>query len=581
MKNNLKKRGQKLFRRFSRLEEHVEEESKRHIKENIIDRLSHIKNIRLLILEWGLLVFALIMLGVTQAIWFKNSYSTNSFTNGGTFTEGTIGKINSLNPLFATTESEKTLSRLMFATITTVDFSGHPGLGLAKSITSTENGRIWTIELRDDLKWSDGEPLTNADIIFTTDLIQNPNIKSSYDSNLFGVKVTETEDGKVAFTLPAAYADFDSALNIPIVPKHILENTDPKLLIEDDFSTNPVTSGAFAFNATQSTSSNSEKIIYLTANPHYYKGKPTLNSFSIHAYADKAALINDINSGAITATASLTDTDAVSITSKAINQKQSSINSGVFAFLNTNSKNLKDKSFRQAIKQALDIEHIRQIATANAALDYPMLSSQINISKYPNLIARDTEAATKTFSTALSSAENQNITLSIATVKSETLLKIANEIAEELRACGLTIDVTDYEENQDFISNIIANRNYDILVYEIELGADPDLLPYYHSSQATASGLNLSNYKNTLVDDILLGARETIDETLRIARYESFLGYWASEVPAIGFYQSNLTYYYNKNVRVFSENNRLVTPLDRFADIEDWASVKEYKNRTP
>ena len=138
-----------------------------------------------------------------------------------------------------------------------------------------------------------------------------------------------------------------------------------------------------------------------------------------------------------------------------------------------------------------------------------------------------------------------------------------------------------YEENQDFITNVISKRNYDILVYEVELGSDPDLLPYYHSSQATAAGLNLSNYHNALADDLLLSARDTLDEASRIKKYESFLEYWVAGVPAIGLYQPNLTYFYNKNVRTFSNDVRLVTALDRFSDINDWAAVKATKNKTP
>ena len=105
--------------------------------------------------------------------------------------------------------------------------------------------------------------------------------------------------------------------------------------------------------------------------------------------------------------------------------------------------------------------------------------------------------------------------------------------------------------------------------------------PYYHSSQATASGLNLSNYRNALVDDSILAARSTMNETLRTAKYETFLRYWVNDVPAIGIYQASLTYYFNKNARTFSEDDRLVYATDRFSDVEYWAVNKATKNRTP
>ena len=578
MKKSLKKRGQKFIKKFSRVSARASEEGKEHIKENLIDRFSHIADIRLLILEWGLLVIALIMLAVTQAFWFGDSYAENSFTDGGTYTEATIGEVSSMNPLFASTSSEKVLSRLLFATISTIDYSGHPGIGLAKSILPSENGKVWTVKLREGLKWSDGEPITNEDVIFTINLIKNPAVNSIYETNFSNVKISEGESGEIIFTLPSVYADFISALNVPVLPKHILENVDPKTLVEDSFSTSPVTSGAFTFNAVQSGATSAEEVYYLSANPNYYKGRPMLNSFAVHTYPDEGSVIRAINAGAVTATAEISGPEVGEVISGQFNLKNSSLNSGAFMFFNTTSGVMKNGELRAAIRQGIDMEKIRAEAPETIALDYPLISSQIELEKWPAIPGRDFESAKNKIAEI---AGDSAINVQIATVNSGYLPGVANAIASELEGLGLTVNVSTYEENQEFLTNIISKRNYDILVYEIELGADPDLLPYYHSSQATASGLNLSNYRNVLVDDLLLGARDTLDITLRARKYETFLEYWVTGVPAIGLYRPNLTYLYNRNVRTYGNNVRLVTALDRFSDITSWAAAKTTKNRTP
>ncbi|MBR2754155.1 hypothetical protein IKD82_03300 [Candidatus Saccharibacteria bacterium] len=577
MKNSIKKRGQKILRKFTRATYKAEEESKEHIKENLIERFSHIGNIKLLILEWGLLIAALIMIAITQAFWFSDSYTDDTYTNGGTYTEATYGEVNSMNPLFAATNSEKVLSRLMFATVATVDYSGHVGIGLADSIRASEDGKVWTVNLRDGLKWSDGEPITNQDLIFTANLIKNPKISSVYSTSLANVKVTENEENEVVFTLPTAYADFVSALTFPVVPKHVLENVDVQSMIENEFSNAPVTSGAFMFNATQSTSSSDEKVIYLSSNPDYYKGKSLLNSFVVHAYNDKEKIINAINTGSVTATAELNETNKIKISNKNFQEKNSSLNSGAFIFFNTTG-NMKNLELRQAVRRGIDVAKIREAAPETLPLDYPLLSSQIKITNYPELPIRDFEAAKAKI--AELSSEGQ-ITIRVATINSGYLPSVANVTVEELKNLGFNVDLSTYDENQEFIKNVISKRNYDILIYEVELGADPDLLPYYHSSQASSNGLNLSNYRNALVDDLLLSARGTLDQEQRIKKYESFLEYWVSGVPAIGLYRPNLTYYYNQNAKTFSNNNHLVTALDRFSDITDWAVNKTVKNKTP
>lgn len=578
MGNSLKKRGQKFVRKFSRFSMKASEDSKEHIKENLVERISHIQNIKLLILEWSLLVLALITLSVTQAFWSSNSYANNVFVDGGSYTEATLGKINSMNPLFATTDSEKVLSKLMFATLTAVDYSGHSGPQLADSVIASENGRVWTMHLRDGLHWSDGEPITNEDVLFTVGLIQNPAVGSIYTANLTGVKVSESEDGNIVFVLPSAYADFTSALEIPLVPKHILENAAPKTLVEHSFSNSPVTSGAFSFNATQIGVSGDENTIYLSANPYYYLGRPMLNSFSVHTFGTKEKIINAVNSGSVTATAELSGADADKVTSAQFQKKTSEINYGSFMFFNLSNNWLRNGSLRSAIQKGIDLEKIRSAAPDTAALNFPIIDSQIQLSNLPTLPTRDYEAAKQEISTI---SGGNPIELSITTVNSGYLPEVANVLADELRSLGIETTVVTFDENKDFITNVIARRNYEILLYDVELGADPDPLAYYHSSQTTASGLNLSNYRNGLVDDLLVGARETINDQLRAKKYESFLTYWVNDAPAIGLYQSNLTYIYNKNVRPYSNNIHLVDAIDRFSDICEWAASKNTKNRTP
>ncbi len=552
------------------------EEGKEHIKENLIERFSHIANIRLLILEWSLLVAALIMLAVAQAFWFGNSYAENVFVDGGTYTEATLGEVKSMNPLFANTSSEKVLSKLMFATISTDDYSGHAGTGLAESIRSDESGKIWTVKLREGLKWSDGEPITNEDVIFTANLIKNPTVSSIYDSNLSNVKISENEQGEIVFDLPVSYADFITALNFPVVPKHVLGEADPKTLIENNFSNAPVTSGAFSYNATQ-ISAGEEKIYYLSANPNYYLGNVMLNSFAVHTFNTKDDIVRAVNAGSVTGTAELTETEADQVTTGQFLVKKSGLNSGAFIFFNTAHDVVKNTEMRAAIRQGIDMGKIRAEAADDSALDYPLLKSQIELMNYPAILERDFEAA-KAKIAELSGGEALH--LEVATVNSGYLPGVTEAIKSELESLGFEVNVTVYEENQEFINNVVSKRSYDILVYEVELGTDPDLLPYFHSSQANSSGLNLSNYRDALVDDLLLGARDATNNEVRVKKYETFLERFVSGVPAIGIYQPNLTYYYNKNVRTFNDV-QLVTALDRFTDINEWAVNKGTKNKTP
>lgn len=574
MANSLQKRGQKLAKKLSRFSLKASRESKEHLKENLVDRLPHVRSVRLLVLEWLLLTTAIIMLAITQALWYAESFSTSAFVEGGTYTEATLGKVSSLNPIFATTNSEKTLSKLLFATLVTVDYSGHTGPGLAASTTSDPTGKIWTVKLRPDLKWSDGEPLTNADVLFTINLIKDPTLKSAYASSFSKVKVAE-KDNAIVFTLPAPYINFPSVLNLPILPQHVLQDVDPEILLEHNFSSSPVSSGAFTHNATQAIGSDGEAVVYLYANPNYYRGRPLLDSFAIHAFMDTNDIISALKNGSVTATAELSHLDAPKVTSSTVYEKQTTINNGVFLFFNTTRPALNQVVLRQAIRNGIDSSDLRALAGGPPPLDYPILPYQANFNP-PKLSELDPDNARTVI------AEHRpEQALRLATISTSPFPAIAERLADRLRNLGLDIAVEIYEPNRDFLINVISYRNYDMLLYEIELGADPDILTYYHSSQANQAGLNLSNYHNPLADDAILAARSTMDPRLRAAKYEAFVKHWLRDVPSLSIYQVNLAYFFNKNVRSFSEDNRLVYATDRFADVEHWAVYKSRLNRTP
>ncbi len=577
MEQTIKKSGQKLAKRLSRFSRKAGAEGKEHIRENVVDRFSHIRKIRLLILEWSLLMIAIIMLTITQSVLYRDSYAVDTFTNGGTYSEATLGRVNSLNPLFASTSSEKVLSRLMFSTLSAVDYSGHVGLGLAASIKNDDSGKIWTVKLRDNLKWSDGEPITNEDVLYTVGVIQSPAVISSYATNLSGVTV-EIQDDELVFTLPTPYADFSSALEFPILPSHILEDVAPSMLLEDTFSTKPVTSGAFSYNASQSIGNTGEKAVYLSPNEDYYNGKPMLDSFIVHAYPTTDDIVEAINSGAVTATAELSPTDREKVTSSSVYERQTALSSGVFAFFNTTSPIFSNKALRKAMQQGIDMRSLRAPLSGESPLDYPLLPSQVDIKEFPNLPEYDPDAAKEAIKKANLSADS---IVRIATMNTGDFPALAENLKFQLENLGLKTEVDIMPPSQDFIVSVIRPRNYDILLYEIELGADPDLFAYYHSSQVTENGLNLSNYNNAMASDSVLAARSTIDPARRTAKYETFLKTWVDDAPALGIYQVNMTYFVNKNIRSFSEDSRLVVPTDRFVNVTYWATEKAIKNRTP
>ena len=131
------------------------------------------------------------------------------------------------------------------------------------------------------------------------------------------------------------------------------------------------------------------------------------------------------------------------------------------------------------------------------------------------------------------------------------------------------------------VQNILQPRNFDVLLYQLNIGADPDVYAYWHSSQASMQGQNYSNYSNAISDDALNSARARTEPDLRNAKYITFAKQWLADVPAIGLYQSTTQYVVSRNAHSFDNSNILISPVDRYSDVLNWSVGNSNVYKTP
>ena len=598
MKLQFEKSGQIKKRRKSfstRWNEFLDKLGK-HFSMLFVGRLQNAREVRLWVAEWVLLVVVVFLFALVQIFWYSDAYETEAYVAGGDFSEATLGKVNSMNPLYAATSSEKTLAKLLFANLVSADASGHLKGELAKSVTMDETGKIWKVTLRDKLIWSDGEPITADDIVYTVGLITDTTAKTTIPVDFSSVKVEKVDDKTVQFTLPSTYIDFMDSLEFPLVPSHVLKDISPALVYESDYSKNPICSGPFVLNALQASSAvdSSMQTIYLSRNNNYFLSDTMLSTFTLKTYENASEVLAALKASDVTATAEL-GAESINELPVSIGKRSSMINGGVYAFLNNESEHLKNVKVRQAIQMGVDMAVVREGIDESLALDYPILQDQEPDLTYPELAEYNLEEAKKLLVEAKYSYENDDlmfgegegkdrVQLTIAVAKRDMITGVAERFAGELKKLGFEVVVSIFDESlvsEDFFATVVRPRDFDILIYEIDLGVSADPFVYYSSTQASESGWNYSNYKNSLADDALLSAHRTNDKKLRKTKYESFLKYWKNDVPTIGIYRSTLNYYFMQNRRIYSEDTRLTDKLDRFTEVRYWASERKPVNMTP
>ena len=586
---------EKVSRRVATAANEFGERAGKHFSERFVNRLPNVHGVRLWVVEWAILILVVFLLAIAQNVWYGESFETEAFVKGGDYSEATLGKINSMNPLYAATSSERVLARLLFANLVAPDSTGHLRNELVDTVTPDEEKKVWTLKLRDNLYWSDGERITADDVLYTIGLIVDTTAKTTIVVDYANVKLEKKDDLTVVFTLPSSYTDFRDTLEFPLVPEHILGEIKPALVYESSFSTRPVGSGPFALNALQAANTAnavgaSMQTVYLSRNPRYFKKETKLDSFTIKTYENTTQIKEAMRNADVMATAELTRSEADELPGT-IRRNNTLINGGAFAFLNTTSEKLKDAKIRQAILRGVDMSKVREGIDEAQILDYPILQRQEEL-KTPNRVEYDLKSAQDLIKSAglkyeedkIINKSGEQVTINISVPKRDVLTGVAERFSEGLKQLGFEVAMNIYDEAKapaDFFSAIVQTRDYDILIYEVDLGVSADPFVYYSSSQVDGVGWNFSNYKNSLVDDALITARTTTNAKLRKTKLESFLKYWVQDVPAIGLYQSTMNYSHSANVQVYSENSELTDALDRFSEVQNWASRKAHVNMTP
>jgi peptide/nickel transport system substrate-binding protein len=103
-----------------------------------------------------------------------------------------------------------------------------PEPGLAGSWELSDGDKTITFHLRRDVKWSDGEPFTSGDVVFTMRLIYDPRVPNSESFSLTvdgkPIKVEAPDKYTVVMRMPRAFAPLLYSIGFPIVPAHALEH---------------------------------------------------------------------------------------------------------------------------------------------------------------------------------------------------------------------------------------------------------------------------------------------------------------------------------------------------------------------
>ncbi|QQP70770.1 ABC transporter substrate-binding protein [Carnobacterium sp. CS13] len=417
----------------------------------------------------------------------------------------------------------------------------------------TEDNQHYTIKLNQKAAWTDGTPITADDVVFTYNLIADPEVESVRGMAVSSLEGTNDVGKREAglTELPNLVAVDDKTVTLKtktpvdpnylkeilgfeifIVPKHVLKDIPKKELANADFVTQPtVTSGSYKF-----VDYAKDDHLELVANEEYYKGAPEIKQLFIRIM-NGTNLVTEFQSGGIQANAGggigvvpiqdvaiLKEIDELTVdTNPSYSEQFALLNNDVFA----------DTSIRQAIAHAINRQQI--VDSLLKSEGEVLESAYTSASPYKNEDLKptpyDPEKA-KAFIAESDFDMSQEIRL-VVPIGNKVREQYANLIEQDLKAVGFNVVQTTY----DFPTTLeLAQKGeYDLMLMGYAFTVDPDVSTYFASHGAS----NYSSYNDPESDALLEAGKKATTFEERQEIYNEFQVLWQKEMYVLPLYSDS------------------------------------------
>lgn len=440
------------------------------------------------------------------------------------------------------------VTTFVFDTLAYPDVTGLPKPWLAQSWQQSSDGRTWTFNLRPNVTWHDGQPLTADDVAFSFDyVLRGPGASTGAVRGLQYIdRATAKDPTTVVVTLKAPTASFLSDISgpfgVPIVPKHIWSSvTDParfqgeKALIGSGpyrlrkFTVSP---GSFDF----------------VANDAFYLGKPKVKELQLVQASDPLLALQRGEIDAGSALNSAPPQSQVDALSKKFTKLTAPGEFNVALFFNLDAGfPYNQRLFRQAVAYALNRQDmIDRLVVGNGipgsagglGPDNPFLKK--DVMDYPHdpakAMAMLDAMGIKDVDGDGARNKPDGSAFTIPLLTSSADIKQAQLVSEYLRAVGLSVKIDSVDTPTSDARG--AKGDYQMAVVHFGgLGGDPSGLARRFASTSTdRSFTRVHGYKNPAFDQLAAQQATAVDRAKRGQLVDRMQEILAEDVPELPLY---------------------------------------------
>jgi peptide/nickel transport system substrate-binding protein len=499
---------------------------------------------------------------------------------GGTAIEALIGQATVLNPLFEANDSARDVDSVIYQGLTTVDSQQNVVGLLASEWAVSPDHLTYTFNIREGVKWADGQAFGVDDVLFTFHVLQDLEYQQPGAEFWRHVGIAPGGPGQVVFTVRAPSASFPLALRIGIIAKHIFAGMAPAQIAASPFSgLRAMGTGPFKVGSIN------QLAITLERNPNA-SPQPYLDHLILRTYSasDPQLAIRAVLSGAADLVGGLEPQEVDLLqgrTDLAVKDARMFTNS--FVSLNPDGDGkqfFSDVNVRLALAQAVDRQRLVNEVLAGRAdpdptpiptANWAYSAAAANQHPYdPVASAKGLEAAGWVVASGerVRSKNGIPFRVELAVADSYPNRQVADALARQMMDVGVQVNVKALPASK-LVQEYLLTHKYQMALAAFDVGPDPDQYSLWHSG-ADPGSLNFAYSRGWgLIDKDLEDGRASVDPPARLAAYVDFQMVMSDMAPAIFLYAGRYNYAVSQRVHGV-HFNKAIQPTDRFQYVTDW-----------
>jgi len=453
------------------------------------------------------------------------------------------GDIDKLDPALSTAFQTIETLGLIYDTLVTTDDNGKLIGGLATKWTVSDDGKTITFDLRQGVKWQDGDPFTSADVKASIDRILDEKTGAVARSNLSLISSVDTPDDNTAvFHLSAPNTAIFYALSS--VNASIVHDKD---ITSGSVGKTPDGTGPFAWG-----SWDQGQKVTLKANPDYYGGAPAYATLEFRVIPSESSILSGMKAGAFQLGV-LSDPSVAAQAEGASGFKLVKQPALAYHVLQLNGRNkpLDNLKVRQAIACAVDRQQVIDTAAfGDGEVTGPITSPGYQYSPTDGLPCKpgDIDAA-KNLLTESEVSTPIHLKTIVETGEYATSVAEGQNLQSQLSKIGVDLDLQQLSTSPYVKAWLDAD--YDAAV-ALNGGSSDPFLMYGRYFTTGGSLTKPAGLTSQTLNDLLVKGNSTDDETVRQATYKQLQEELLKESPWVWMFRGDDYYLVANNVSGFT-----------------------------